>query len=70
MAKANDLGGLVLLYSSLGKREGIVATAKRAAAEGKNNNKDQTFYTYFETTPQLFHQILKMTILLFYTCMK
>ena len=37
MAKANDLGGLVLLYSSLGKREGIVATAKRAAAEGKNN---------------------------------
>ena len=25
---------------------------------------------YFETHPQLFHQILKMTILLFYTCMK
>ena len=37
MTKANDLGGLVLLYSSLGKREGIVTTARQAAAEGKNN---------------------------------
>ena len=37
MTKANDLGGLVLLYSSLGKREGIMTIARKAAAEGKNN---------------------------------
>lgn len=37
MVKSNDLGGLVLLYSSMGSREGIAETARKAAAEGKNN---------------------------------
>ena len=37
MVKSGDLGGLVLLYSSMGKQDGIAATARKAAAEGKNN---------------------------------
>lgn len=37
MVKSNDLGGLVLLYSSMGNRDGIAETARKAAAEGKNN---------------------------------
>merc|ERR1719329_1745986 len=37
MLKSNDLGGLVLLYSSMGNREGIAETARKATAEGKNN---------------------------------
>jgi hypothetical protein len=37
MVKANDLSGLLLLYSSLGKREGILDVATKASAQGKNN---------------------------------
>merc|ERR1719231_1206307 len=37
LSKAGDLSGLLLLYSSLGKREGILEIAEKAGKEGKNN---------------------------------